>query len=1027
MKQSLAALQRFGVLAALLFFTGAIAVAQTTISGTIVDPETDEPLIGANVLVVGTSTGTITDYDGNYELTLPEGAEQIRVSYTGYSPQTIAVVPGQTTYDVELTSGELLEEVVVIGYGSTTQSEVTSAVTSVKEDDFNQGVVNNPTQLVQGKVAGLQISTPSGDPNQQPVIRLRGLSTLGANVEPLIIIDGVIGADLSTIDPSDIASVDVLKDGSAAAIYGTRAASGVIIYTTKRAAPGETTVSYNVQGGLEQFANGVDVASAEEYLDLRGGDGENIDFGERNDVYDLLTRNALSQIHNLSVTGGTENTSFRASLNYRDVEGVAVWSEFEQLNARLNVRQTAFDDMLTFDLTGSITSRESEEGYSAAFRYAPIFNPTIPLNPGGPDRTEDGFNVVGGFSQVDQFDYFNPLMINRLNSNELTNRQSLLSGIATLRPVDGLEIQAQYSVTSGTTRRDRYSQRTSNFPIGIGANINGAGSNGFGNLEQGISTNNLFEATASYGFDATSDLPVEFLVGYSYQELENEFSTIQAGNSLTDAVGTDGFGFYQDFNLGRSVVFSGGDRQELESFFGRVKLDYDDFLYLQASIRNDGSTRFGRDEKRGWFPAVSGGVDVGRFVTSPDINTIKLRAGYGVTGNLPGQSLLSQFLFTQGGAYPIAGPGQYAPAAVPLRNANSGLRFERKGELNVGLDLAFLDYRLTAAFDYFRRNTTDLIDQINVPPGGQSPNGDLFFNDLIFANLDDVALQNNGFEATVGYDVLQSETFSWTPRVVFSSVRTSLEATDSDDLVFRFFAEGQGERYLESTSPGAPGQNQAPTQVIRVGEELGQIYTYVPRGVTDDGLFIFEDLNGDGQVEILQQASPDKEVVGFGLPDFTLGLQNQFYFGDFDASIFFRGDFGHSLENMPRNFYENLAPTRGTDNVVVTDYFDPNIEESRFNARYVEEADFVVLDNASIGYNIPISSDSRIKSVRVGLAGRNLFYITNYTGVSPEVRYVDTGQGANPTANGNILAPGIDRRNNYIRTRSFNLQANITF
>ena len=485
------ALSRWLWVVALLLSSATVALAQTTVSGQIIDGQTNETLIGANVLVPGTSIGTATDIDGNYELTVPAGTTELQVSYAGYQTQTITLEPGRTSYNLTLAAGELLEEVVVVGYGTQTEGSVSGAVTSVKERDFNQGVVNNPTQLIQGKVAGLQIAQVGGDPNGSPTIRLRGLSTLGSNTQPLIIIDGVIGASLASVDPSDIASINVLKDGSAAAIYGTRASSGVILVTTKQARPGESSVTYRVQGGLEQIANRVQVASADRFVELRGFDEngnprQNVDFGSRNDLVDEITRNALSHIHNLSFAGGLGQGTYRASLNYRDVEGVSRFSGFDQLNGRLNVTQTALDDMLEFDLTVSSTDRRSEIGFNEAFRYTTIFNPTLPLVAA---ENPVGYNNVGGFPQINGFDYFNPIAINEQASNTGRQNNLLLSGRVTFRPIEAVSISAFLARNRDNNTFDRYYEKESFF---VGRNRNGLASR----YQEEI-RNNLFELTGS--------------------------------------------------------------------------------------------------------------------------------------------------------------------------------------------------------------------------------------------------------------------------------------------------------------------------------------------------------------------------------------------------------------------------------------------------------------------------------------------------------------------------------------------------
>ncbi|MCB0582230.1 MAG: carboxypeptidase-like regulatory domain-containing protein, partial [Phaeodactylibacter sp.] len=333
-----------------VFFIAAVAMcnfafAQRTITGTVTDAQNGDPLIGANILVVGTSTGTITDFDGNYSLNVSDAATTLEFSYTGYTSQRVEI-GSQTVINVSLSAGQVLDEVVVVGYGTQKSKEVTSAVASIKAEDFNQGNVNSPAQLLQGKVAGLSIARPGGDPNGDFNIRLRGLSTVGANTEPLVIIDGVIGASLNSVDPNDIASIDVLKDGSAASIYGTRGSSGVILITTKQGKEGSAKVEYSGQLALETVDETVNVLDAAGYRDFSQRVGKGTDLGSSTDWFGELTETGVSQVHNLSLSGGTAKTTYRVALNYRNVNGVASGTGFNQLNGRLNLTQRAFDDRM---------------------------------------------------------------------------------------------------------------------------------------------------------------------------------------------------------------------------------------------------------------------------------------------------------------------------------------------------------------------------------------------------------------------------------------------------------------------------------------------------------------------------------------------------------------------------------------------------------------------------------------------------------------------------------------------------------
>ncbi len=402
-------LHRSTLLVAMVMFMCSGAFAQKTITGTVTDNDTKEPLIGASVLVTGTSSGTVTDLDGQYSLTLPDGAESITISYTGFSTQSITL-GAATVIDVALSPGELLDEVVVTGYGTSKSREVTGSIVSVKAADFNKGNVNDPTQLLQGKVAGLAIARPGANPNGGFNIRLRGLSTVGASQEPLVVIDGVLGGDLSSVDPNDIASIDVLKDGSAAAIYGTRGASGVILVTTKRGEVGNSVINYSGQVSIENADDVPDVYQGQEFIDAGGPD-----LGGEVNWFDELLQTGVTQTHNLSMSGGTPTTSYRVSANYRDVDGVAKNTGFERINVRANITQKAFNDRLTVSANIASNSSDQNLGFNEAFRYATIFTPTAPVIQ---DINNETYDQWGGYFQVDAFDYYNPVAIIEQNVRE---------------------------------------------------------------------------------------------------------------------------------------------------------------------------------------------------------------------------------------------------------------------------------------------------------------------------------------------------------------------------------------------------------------------------------------------------------------------------------------------------------------------------------------------------------------------------------------------------------------------------------
>lgn len=978
----------------LLVVLGVIAFSglnAQTVSGTVTSSTDGSPLIGATVLVQGTTTGAFTDDDGKFTVTAGSDATLI-VSYVGYERVEVPV-NGQSTVNVELAASEsTLDEVVVTGYSTQKAKEVTSSITSVKAEDFNQGNVNDPTQLVQGKVPGLQISRPGGDPNGGFTVRLRGLSSLGANQSPLIIIDGVIGADLQTVDPNDIQSVDVLKDGSAAAIYGARASAGVIIITTKTGIPGRATVDYNGFVSSETVAGRVSVASPDDFVRLGGPNlGGNIDW------VDEMTRNAISQAHNISLSGGNAQTTYRASLNFRDQNGVANTTGFQQLNARLNLQQKALNDRLTLNLNITSTNRDSDFGWLEAFRYASTYNPTASVFADANDPLVD---VYGGYFQQINFDYYNPVAILEQNINEGIFKRLLMSGRANYKLVDGLSVDLFYSQQRTNGVQGQYRAKDSYWV--------GADRNGLARRQTDEGFNQLFESTLKYN-KSFGGASVDAVAGYSYQQQVFEGFGAEGGNFLTNAFSYNNLGSAKDFNEGLGSVYSYKNSNLLISFFANAALNIDDTYFLRASVRRDGSSTFGANNKWGIFPAFSGGITLSNLFDIGGVDILKVRAGYGVTGALPPSSYLSLLRFGQQGNFFFN--GEFVPAFGPSLNANPDLRWERKGELNAGIDFELLDYTLFGSIDYYNRVTQDLLFNIPVPvPPNQAAN--------TWGNIGDAVLRNSGVELLLGYK-LESGNFSWQPTVNFATYSIILDTTDVADPAFAFF-DDSGQTFDFSTSPGAPGLNNDPSVVILAGQPIGNFWGLTYEGVDENGQFQFTDIDGDGIAGVDADGNVDtgdEGIIGNGVPTFSLGFQNQFKVGNLDFGFFFRGDFGHEMVNHYRVFYEPLG-ARSVDNLVITDYFNENLTATPvFSSHYVEDASYVALDNATIGYTFDMGATA-FRSLRLYVTGQNLFYITNYSGFDPNVRWNDPNTGS-------ALAPGLDRRNTYFRTRTFTVGVNV--
>uniref|UniRef100_UPI0040484898 SusC/RagA family TonB-linked outer membrane protein n=1 Tax=Algoriphagus sp. TaxID=1872435 RepID=UPI0040484898 len=985
-KQGLLILCFFSLLAFSIGFSA--NAQQARITGKVTDASTGEGMPGASVLVKGTTRGIVTDLDGNFAIEA-SSTDVLVFSFIGYN--TVEETVGTRT-SINLTLSESvqgLNEVIVVGYGTQEKKEITSAVASIKSEDFNRGTVNDPSQLLQGKVAGLNISRPGGNPNGGFNIRLRGISSFGANAEPLIVIDGVIGASLSTVDPNDIESMDVLKDGSAAAIYGTRGSAGVILVTTKSGKKGKAVVEYSGTAATENVARTIPIMTADEYRALPGSN----DLGSNTDWFDAVTKTGVSFVNNLSISGGNEGTSYRMSLNSRNVNGVGINSGFDQLNTRLNLTQRALKDKALFSINLSNTTADRQYGNDNSFRYAIISNPTLPIydpNPQSPN--------FGGYAERDIFDWFNPVSIAEQNINDGRESRLLASIRGEYNFTSNFKVSAFYSSQRETFWNGTYSPKTAKFGGGFGRK-------GLASIRNNETLNDLFETTLNYDKEV-GKLDMSFLGGYSYQEFFYQGDYTQAGNFLTDAFTYNNLGAALDFANGLASVFSYASENKLVAFFGRANFNFDDTYLLSISSRYEGSTRFGENNKWGLFPAVSAGVNIANLVDITGVNALKVRASYGRTGTQPGESYISLLRYGRQGNFFYN--GAFVPSYGPVSNNNPDLSWETKDEVNVGLDFVAFNNKLSGTIDYFTRVTSGMILPINVPV---PPN--LFPTTLL--NIGEV--ENSGLEVLLNYNAIDKSDFKWNVGVNFSTLATNLRSLSAGDLSF-------GAVNYRSNF-GSPGQNL--TQLIRVQENgpLGQIWGPIQTGVDEKGAPIMKVIDGTAKDAngnpVYCNCDADRAQLGTAYPTINFGINNSFNYKNWDFNFFFRGSLGHSLINSYRGFYENTESTTVQNwNVVKTKYFDPNIKKAEYNSSHVEKADFMILDNATIGYNFNVKQGKSVGKIRTFLSVQTPFMFTGYTGVDPSVRYQDP-------ENGDPLAPGIERRATYFTTTITTLGLNLSF
>lgn len=971
------------------------------VSGTVSDA--NGPLPGASVLVKGTTNGTQTDFDGNYKLANVGANATLVFSYIGFKTQEI-VVGGKSSIDVVLADdAQALDEIVVVGYGTQVRKEITSAVTSVSVEDFNQGVINDAPSLLQGKVAGLSIYNKGGNPNASPTIRLRGISTIGGNAEPLVVIDGVLGQSLSNVDPSDIENITVLKDGSAAAIYGTRGSSGVILVTTKSGKNGQPfAVAYNGQYSMATIGNQIELMNREQFLAVGGSD-----LGADTDWRKEVTRTALSTIHNVAAAGGNEDANYRVSVNFRDNEGILINSGFNQFNARTKLSGKMLNDKLKIDFNSALTQRDSDFGFEEALRYATVYNPTAPILGADAPFVFNGPQFGGYFETLGLFDSFNPVSIAEQNQNLGTTSTVNYSIDFKYTFTDNFTANLNIGQQNVKIQNRQYYPTTSFFRGGALSPFR----KGRADFYTQENRNQVLELYGNWSKTINDKLSISATGGYSYQDSDFNEYYFQLGDfppgvdfNFGDAIETS-----QDLlEAGRVIANSGrNDDDRIIAFFGKVNATFDNAIYFDASLRREGSSRFGADEQWGLFPSVSVGVDANKYLELPNVNLLKARLGYGVTGSTPGGVGLSQTNFNV-----VNGSNGFGSSATGLgtRLANPNLKWEEKQELNLGFEFA-MD-RFSATLDLYNRDIQDFITEVGIDPAVSGGFSRQFQNGG--------ALNTKGIELTANYDVLKNDRINYNTGIILSSYKTVLKENTG------------GDRTIGNL--GAPGQNDTNVILVREGQEVGQIWGPVFSGDVDgNGSPILVDVNGDGTLITGQGSALNEDVdfavLGNGIPDLELGWTNQVTIGKWDINAFFRGAFGHSLVNAFRAFYEPRIGSQSSYNFVNTELARDDIRTAQFSSYYVEKADFLRLDNLSVGYKFDINNDY-IKNIRLSLAGQNLFTITNYTGADPEPALQDFGSVDNGGARGltpNLLAPGIDRRYNYFLATTFTLGLNINF
>jgi len=965
-----------------------------------------KPLGGVSVFVKSTKKGTTTDDNGDF--TIAVRREDVLVfSYVGYDTKEVRV-GDQTSLTISLTeSNAALNEIAVIGYGGQAHKNLSSSISTVKNSDLNVGAITDVGQLLQGKVPGLNI-TASGDPNAPAAVVLRGASTLNSSQTPYYVIDGIPGADISLIAPNDIASIDILKDAAASAIYGNRAANGVIMVTTRKGKSGQPQVSYGGYVGAEKVSNQLKLMNASELrsfltknsLAFSPSDDKNANTNWQK----AIERNtAVSTNHNLSVSGGGEHGSYIASLNYANKEGILNGSSLQRIIGRLAIEQYAINDKVRFgfNVTNSVSNSSD-----IAYRNTVLLESALYL-PVSPVKNSDG----SYFEDFTHQNYYNPVAM--MNHSQLnTKYNNLAASLFTeiklpfslkynlnLSYQDYSSLQGEFLDSYFT---NNYNGMYNNPDPGLGYHLQQTfGQNGQATESSIKNTTKVIESFLTWD-RRFGDHHINAVIGYSWQDqTTGEGFTVTTANFPVNSIGYNNLALSNPYGLNNWDVNFGSDgvyyKTRLISDFGRVNYNYKDKYLLQGSIRRDGSSVFGADHQWGYFPSVGAAWRISQenFMQSSQVfSDLKLRASYGVTGNSTGFSAYTaQFLSGNNGTFYYNGSN--VAAYGPIQASNPDLRWEKTATTDIGLDLAFLNNKWLVTIDAYNKNTTGMIytyavDPILVPAGQITANGG--------------SMNNKGIELGITANLVSRPGFSWT-----SSLNLATNINKITSLSNPLFAGGDS---IRLSDPEGGGQSGSTLQILKAGKPLGEFFSPLYAGKDHNGVSQY--ISGADTLTTVPQIGIDYHYLGNAQPKLLLGWGNKFRYGRFDLNIFLRGTFGNKIFNATRA--DLFRPTTAQYTNILKDAAGESINNARayvYSSRFIESGSYLRFDNATLGYELK-SFTPHLKSLRFYASVNNLFVITGYKGIDPEIN-----QGG--------ISPGVDYNNFYPKTRQFLFGLNASF
>lgn len=942
------------------------------IIGRVVD-ENKQPLIGVSIQVKGTNVGATTDLDGNFTINTTANQPTLVFSYVGF--ERAELVASQRNLSVTLKSeSKNLNEVVVIGYGTVRKRDVTGAVTAVKEKDFNVGVVTAPTQMLQGRVAGVNITSNGGEPGAGTTVRVRGSNSIRSGQDPLYVIDGVplditddqpkgasIGGvgesskknPLNFLNPDDIESIDVLKDASATAIYGSRGANGVIIVTTKKGKDGKGKASYSGYGGVSYLPSKYPVLSANEYRDFLTSKGVALNDGKADtDWQDQIFRTAYTQSHSLSYGGGNGKNTYRASVSYLNQDGIIKKTGVEKYTGRFNVSQKVFNDRLLIE--GSLTATRNKDqraplGESGGMEGDLILsaikmNPTLPV-----------YNPDGTYNQPSK-DVRNPLAMIQLTNDKTQSDRILANIAATYTIIDGLTYKVNYAIDNARAVRKVTQQKELVY-------LTNKGTADIHNVEK---DNYLIENYFNYNFSFTERHSFNVMAGHSYQKFEGYSHGISVDGFTVDKI--DYLNELAFGNYNQAKVYSDVSRNELQSFFGRANYNLDNKYLFTVNFRTDGSTKFGKNNKYGYFPSAAFGwkMDEEDFIKNiKAISNLKMRLSWGITGNQEIPNKISQMSLgvTSSSGASLDGGSTVTPGITLTRTPNPDIKWEITEQLNWGLDFGLFNGRLFGSLDLFSKTTKDvLLETYPIAPAPATK---------IWSNVKDMKIVNKGIEVTLNGILINKKDLNWSAGINFSKIDNEVKNLPMSSIT--------------TGSPSGQGLTSFSSQIIKSGYPIGTFWGYKFLGFDADGKNIYEvDENGN----------PINQYLGNALPDFTLNINTSVTWKNFDASLFFTGVFGNDVYNNLANMVDQLTfiPNGWNTTKDATKSNEAFTNRLDYSSRFIEDGSYLRLSSASIGYTFKLKS-KYISKLRAYATGNNLFVITKYSGYDPEVNTTRSSNG----------------------------------